>query len=256
METADRRQELRDEFVRVRGFWSDALQGLLDLDPGFFAAYLDMAAVPWRGGALEPKVKELIHVAVDGAATHLYEPGFRQHVRLAIEHGATKEELLEVLQLTSTLGIHACTVGVPLLQEELAARGAAEAAPLSERQEAIKADFTAKRGYWHPFWDDLLALDADFFEAYTAFSSHPWTSGVLEPKVKELIYTAFDASATHLYVPGLRQHIANALGYGATAAEIMEVFEIAVTIGIHTCAMGVPILLEELARADGGGAGD
>ena len=51
--------------------------------------------------------------------------------------------------------------------------------------------------------------------------------------MKELIYTAFDASATHMYVPGLRQHIENALGYGATPAEVMEVFELASTIGIH-----------------------
>ena len=117
-----------------------------------------------------------------------------------------------MLQLTSTLGIHACTVGVPLLQEEL---GGGRAGPSrrrsTERQERLKADFEEKRGYWHPFWDDLLELDPDFFEAYTEFSSYPWTNGVLEPKVKELIYTAFDASATHLYVPGLRQHIKNAL---------------------------------------------
>ena len=73
---------------------------------------------------------------------------------------------------------------------------------------------------------------------------------MLEPKVKELIYTAFDASATHLYVPGLRQHVKNALAYGATAEEIMEVFEIASVIGIHTCTMGVPILIDELERAE------
>ena len=102
-------------------------------------------------------------------------------------------------------------------------------------------------------WSSIPA----FFEAYTEFSSIPWTQGVLEPKVKELIYTAFDASATHLYVPGLRQHIRNALALGATTDEVMEVFEIASVIGIHTCTMGVPILIEELERhADRASAGD
>ena len=86
--------------------------------------------------------------------------------------------------------------------------------PLDERRAALKADFEAKRGYWHEFWDGLLELDPDFFEAYVEFSSYPWTNGVLEPKIKELIYTAFDASATHMYVPGLRQHIENALATG------------------------------------------
>jgi alkylhydroperoxidase/carboxymuconolactone decarboxylase family protein YurZ len=78
----------------------------------------------------------------------------------------------------------------------------------------------------------------------------PWTSGVLEPKVKELIYTAFDVSATHLYTPGLRLHIKNAIGYGATREEILEVIELASVIGIHSCTVGVPILVEELAAAE------
>ena len=103
-----------------------------------------------------------------------------------------------------------------------------------------------KRGYWNPFWDEMLALDPEFFDAYTVFSSVPWVSGTLSPKMKEFIYTAFDVAATHLYVSGLRQHIRNALGYGATREELMEVFQIASTLGIHACSVGVPILLDEL----------
>ncbi len=222
---------------------TDRWQTLRDADPAFFAAFAELAAVPRRSSALEPKVKELVCLAVDAAATHMYEPGIREHARSAIELGASKEELLEVLQLTSTLGIHATTVGVPVLLEALGDR---EPAPLDERRAALKADFEAKRGYWHGFWDGLLELDPDFFEAYVEFSSQPWTNGVLEPKVKELIYTAFDASATHMYIPGLRQHIENALAYGATPAEVMEVFELASTIGIHGYLAALPIVLEEL----------
>ena len=117
-----------------------------------------------------------------------------------------------MLELTSTLGIHACNTGVPILMEELEAAGQLPSRELSERQLAIKADFERNRGYWNSFWDDVLVLDPDFFEAYTQFSSVPWKSGPLEPKVKELIYTAFDVAATHMFAPGLRQHIRNALG--------------------------------------------
>ena len=84
-------------------------------------------------------------------------------------------------------------------------------------------------------------------KSYTHFSSVPWISGTLSPKVKELIYTAFDVSATHLYVSGLRQHIRNAIEYGATREEVLEVIELASVIGIHSCTVGVPILVEELA---------
>lgn len=79
--------------------------------------------MPWQKGPLEPKMKELIYIAIDAATTHLYEPGLRQHMRNALKYGATKEEIMEVLELVSVLGIHACTLGVPVLLEELAAAG-------------------------------------------------------------------------------------------------------------------------------------
>jgi alkylhydroperoxidase/carboxymuconolactone decarboxylase family protein YurZ len=69
---------------------------------------------------------------------------------------------------------------------------------------------------------------------------------VLEPKVKEMVYTAFDAAATHLYVPGLKQHLRNAVRLGATAEELIEVLEIVSVIGIHAAATAVPILADEL----------
>jgi len=120
---------------------------------------------------------------------------------------------------------------------------------LSEQARDLKAKFIAERGYWNPFWDGLLSLSPDFFEAYLNFSSVPWTTGVLEPKFKELIYVAIDASTTHLYEPGLRQHIRNAIKYGATKEEVMEVLQLTSVLGIHTCTLGVPVLLEEFAAA-------
>jgi alkylhydroperoxidase/carboxymuconolactone decarboxylase family protein YurZ len=249
---SERQRELRERFIDARGFWSELWDGLLTLDEVFFEAYLEFSSVPWRSGPLDPKTKELIYIAVDAAATHLYEPGIRQHIRQALGHGATADEIMEVLELTATLGIHACNIGVPILVDELRAAGQEVSMEFDERQLEIKADFEAKRGYWNAFWDEMLALDPDFFASYTRFSSVPWVSGTLEPKVKEFIYTAFDVAATHLYVKGLRQHIRNALDYGATREEVMEVIELASVIGIHSCTVGVPILLEELAAGGGG----
>ncbi len=245
----ERQKQLREEFIDSRGYWNPIFEGVLELDSDFFEAYLGFSGVPWRSGALEPKVKELVSIAVDVAATHMFIPGIREHMRQALHHGASGAEIMEVIELTSTLGIHASTVGVPILVEELAAAGHTLDRSLSARQEQIKADFEAKRGYWNEFWDDMLVLDAEFFAAYTQFSSVPWASGTLEPKLKELIYTAFDVAATHLYTPGLRQHIRNAIGYGATREEVMEVIELASELGMHACEVGVPILLEELAEA-------
>lgn len=124
---------------------------------------------------------------------------------------------------------------------------------LNERQKQLKAKFIEERGYWRDeLWEPILKIDPDFFEAYLNFSAAPWKNGVLPPKIKELIYIAIDASTTHLYEPGLGQHIRNALKYGATKEEIMEVFELTSVLGIHTITMGVPVLMKELKLIDSG----
>jgi alkylhydroperoxidase/carboxymuconolactone decarboxylase family protein YurZ len=252
MELTARQQEIKDEFIRVRGTWSDTWEGVLRLDPEFLRAYLNFSAVPWRSGVLDPKVKEFIYIAIDANATHMYLPGVRQHIRAALALGATPQEIMEVLELSATLGIHAMNIGVPVLVEVLEEKGLRDGpAPLDERQEQLKAGFTKTRGYWHAFWDEMLELDPEIFEAYTEFSSVPWRSGTLEPKVKEFIYIAFDAAATHLYVKGLKLHIENAIGYGATPQEILEVMEIASVLGIHGVMAAAPILLEEMENAEG-----
>ncbi len=118
------------------------------------------------------------------------------------------------------------------------------------RQLELKERFIEARGYWHEHWDNLLGIDPDYFEAYLMFSSVPWRNGPLEPKMKELIYVALNASATHLFPPGIRAHMRNALGLGATKEEILEVFQIVSIVGVHTMSVGVPILIEEVAAVE------
>jgi len=171
---------------------------LLDLDPPFFSASVALAAVPRQKSHLSHKDQALISLAVDSAATHLYTLGIRAHVTSALKEGATLHEVLEVIELSSTLGIHACNIGVPLLVEVLREEGLFQEdvkRPFDSAQERLKAEFTAKRGYWHVFWEDFLRLDPEFFAAYLEFSSVPWTKevegnstggrGVLSPKVSE-----------------------------------------------------------------------
>ena len=51
-----------------------------------------------------------------------------------------------------------------------------------------------------------------------------------------------------MYEPGLRVHIQNALRYGATVAEILEVYQIVAALGVHTVTVGVPILMDALGE--------
>jgi alkylhydroperoxidase/carboxymuconolactone decarboxylase family protein YurZ len=243
-------QAIKDEFMRVHGAWSPAWASMLRLDAGFVAAYLQFSRVPQRHNHLGDKVRAFIALAADACATQLYAPGVAHHLQRALSFGATREELMEVLELVSTIGIHTSNVGVPVLLEVLEEEGLRTGpVPLDDRRRALKAAFEKNRGYWHPSWEGLLELDPDLFEAYVEFSSVPWKTGVLSPKVKELMYCAVDASSTHLYVPGLKLHMRNALRYGATAEEIMEMLEIVSTTGIHGAELGAPLLEAALQRA-------
>jgi alkylhydroperoxidase/carboxymuconolactone decarboxylase family protein YurZ len=250
MNLSARQEEIKSEFIAVRGTWSDAWQATLQLDAEFLKTYLELSAVPWRKNHLDAKTKELIYIAIDANATHLYLPGVTQHVKAALSQGATPQEIMEVLELCATLGIHAMNIGVPILAEVLAEKGLRNGpTPLNEYQEKVKAQFVEARGYWHEFWDEMLELDPELFAAYTDFSSVPWKTGPLPPYVKELIYIAFDTAATHLYVKGLRQHIVNALDLGATSQQILEVMEIASVLGIHAVTSAAPILSEAISEA-------
>ena len=97
----------------------------------------------------------MIYIAIDASTTHLYEPGLRQHIQNALRHGASKEEIMEVYELTSVLGIHTCTLGVPVLLEELGRCGATPGG-LEQAPGALRQDFVERRGYWNEFWDGLL----------------------------------------------------------------------------------------------------
>jgi alkylhydroperoxidase/carboxymuconolactone decarboxylase family protein YurZ len=117
---------LTDQYI-AEGEWNPLWDAVRGLDPEFVEAYLAFRSVPHRKGPLPPKFKELVLVAINVATTHLYAPGARRHMRNALKHGATAEELLEVIQLTTVMGIHSVNMAVPMLVEELEAAKAAKA---------------------------------------------------------------------------------------------------------------------------------
>ncbi|MGH3350476.1 MAG: carboxymuconolactone decarboxylase family protein [Nocardioides sp.] len=109
-------------------------------------------------------------------------------------------------------------------------------------------------GQWNGLWDGLAELDPEWTEKYLGLATQSWRNGVLSPKVVELLCIAVDAACTHMYAPGVRRHIRAALELGVTGEEILEVLKLATVVGIHSCNVGVPILVEELASHRDGSA--
>ncbi|KAJ0413671.1 carboxymuconolactone decarboxylase [Aspergillus carlsbadensis] len=115
------RRRIKDEFVNCRGFWTDTWNPLLELDPHFFESYTNFSALASQGQTLEPKYREIIICAFDAATTHLYGRGTRIHMRNALQLGATPEELMEMLEIASLIGIDGVTAAAGQLMVEMSA---------------------------------------------------------------------------------------------------------------------------------------
>ncbi|MBA8961571.1 alkylhydroperoxidase/carboxymuconolactone decarboxylase family protein YurZ [Rhodococcus percolatus] len=213
------------------GEWNDTLDAEYHDSPEVFDRFGAMVDVPRSRGALTPIEQALIGVAVVGNAASTNWPRLRAYVRAALDLGASRAEVRDVLQLVSIMSIHALSIGAPAVAEVLSEWGIRPPSGLSDRQRNLRADFEQKRGYWHKSWADVLALDPDMFEAYMNFSIVGAQFGSLPVKLRELIYIAISCVVTHLYVPGVQIHTRAALDAGASVEEILSAIAIATFTG-------------------------
>ena len=228
------------------GPWEAAIEQLRAWDPSWAKACVRMTTNPWRSGILPRRLVELVGVALNAACTNLKPEGTRRHIRAALHAGATRDEILFVLKCASVMSIHSCSLGAPILLEEANAMGLEPpAAPVAETP---ACDSMKAIGQWNAAWDPFYALDPVWTDEFMSTGAGIYASGVLPAKEIELLSIAFDASYTHMYAPGTRRHIRNALRAGATMTEIMEVLKLCVVQGVQACNLGVPILADELSR--------
>ena len=245
------RAELKAEIIKKRGYWHPFHEGLLQWDPAYLRAYLNFHDAPWKSGHLELKVREFIYIAVDGAVSHLYDTGLRKHMVGALKAGASKEELLQVIQITTAIAHNTHELAMPMLVAELKKTRPGieeEIANLNAEEKRKKDDFIAATGYWPECGDAMLKFAPSFVEGFLGYRERAWNSGPLEAKIKEFISLAVCASPSLLYKDGVRFHIGRALKYGATPEEISDVLQLASAIAIHTCTHSVPALIDALAE--------
>ncbi|KIW17961.1 hypothetical protein PV08_05156 [Exophiala spinifera] len=114
-EQQELKEIIKSRFIATRGFWPETFKPLLDLDPEFFEQYTDFSSFSPRSKVLEPKYRELIITAIDAATTHLYSRGTKIHMRNALKMGITPAEVLEMLEITSLMGIDGVVNSAPLL---------------------------------------------------------------------------------------------------------------------------------------------
>jgi alkylhydroperoxidase/carboxymuconolactone decarboxylase family protein YurZ len=110
-------EKIKENFLEVRGFWNSEREPLARLIPQYFKALTKLGIESWQRGSLTRKERELICVGIDCSVTHTYAPGLRIHMRNAIACGATREEILEVLQLAALLGVETFVTGANALYD-------------------------------------------------------------------------------------------------------------------------------------------
>jgi alkylhydroperoxidase/carboxymuconolactone decarboxylase family protein YurZ len=222
-----------------------SLDKLKEWDPKGAELLLRVVTSPWTSGVLPRKEVELISLALNCACTNLDEAGTRRHIRAALDAGATRDEILLVLKCGFGLAVHSCSLGAPILLEEMKAEGVTSAG--GPKPETPACDAMRAMGQWNTAWDPFYELSPAWTDQFFAFGASIYKSGVFTPRFMELISIAFDASITHMYAPGVRRHIKGSLQAGATPEEIMAVLQLCVSMGVQACARGVPILAEELS---------
>jgi alkylhydroperoxidase/carboxymuconolactone decarboxylase family protein YurZ len=231
------------------GPWDEAARALLEgWDPKWAAGINAVVTSPWQSGVLPLRLVELISLAIAVACTNLDAEGTRRHVARVLAAGASRDEIVFVLKCATVMAIHSASVAAPILLEEAAAAGLSPkgasgvATPACDQMKAM--------GQWNSAWDPFFTLDPAWTDAFMVTGAGIYASGVLPAKEVELLSIAFDASFTHLYVPGIRRHIRAAIAVGASMEEIFEVLKLCVAQGVAAINLGAPILAEALNGQD------
>src|SRR5271169_5034673 len=134
--------------------WGSSLDKLKEWDPKGAELLLRVGTNPWTSGILPRKEVELIYLALNCSCTSLDEEGTRRQLRRALDAGATRDEVLVVLKCSVGLAVHSCSLGAPILLEEMKAAGAKAAS--GPKPETPACDAMRSIGQWNAAWDPFF----------------------------------------------------------------------------------------------------
>jgi len=242
-------ETLPDAADRLASNFLDATRArqVRDKGEGFYDAVDGFWNAVYNSPHLTLRMKELVMLALHASSSSLNADAIARQVRRALAAGASETDVADVLVTIIPLANHPLYIGIPVLMEELSKAGLeaeTEMPPMSGAALAIKENFVSSRGYWTPMRDTIASWMPEYFGSFINACMSPWRDGSLTPAERELMYIAIDCSITHTYEPGMRMHIQNALRYGATRDQIMEVFQLAGLLGTEGYILGLKEMTE------------
>jgi alkylhydroperoxidase/carboxymuconolactone decarboxylase family protein YurZ len=223
-----------------------ALAELRHLDPEFLAASEEIFGHPYRRNVLRPRDQALIVLAAESAIPQAGRDRLAAALEQSVRAGATRDEVMCILEISCGLGIHAVSVGLPILLDEMAAAGIAlppETPRHSELKRYIENEGPRPRPL-NSVYAAILRMDPGYFEERIHFIDLPWErENVLSHKMKHLASIAIDAISPQHYVDGLRKHVNQALRENyVTPEEVLEVLQLVSVTGLRTLDVALPLV--------------
>ncbi len=160
--------------------WGTSLDKLKEWDPEGLELLLRVGTSPWTSGVLPRKEVELISLALHSACTNLDEAGTRRHIRGALDAGATRDEIVQVLKCGFGLAVHSCSLGAPILLEEMKAAGVKAAD--RPKPQTPACDTMKAIGQWNTAWDPFYELSPLWTDEFFALGANIYKSGIFTPR--------------------------------------------------------------------------
>lgn len=213
-----------------------------------FADVVDrLLARPYQSGALTAKVASLVCLAAESVIPEARPDRMRTVIVAAREAGASADEVLNVLEISCSLGLHSVSVGLPILLEEMDRAGL----PLPEagpRHAELREFFEVRRVRTRKLeglYASILQMDEEYFDARLRMIDLPWERrDILDDEIKHLVSIAIDVVCPNLFESGIRLHVRQSLEIGVAPEAIWAVIQLASATSMRTLDVALPLFDE------------
>lgn len=227
-------QAVKDYFISERGYWRDWTEHLLLTNPLFLKRYAFYAGHPARSGPLTARQIELIYIALDASATHLFPSGLNTHISLAKQAGASQEDIIDVFQLLATQGIGHVFSALDLLKQCYKELPHSDY-PLDLEQKITECHFVPT-----PWLKNLASIDAIYTEALIdLLNSVPTTNMGLTLIDRLLIEIALHACFTSYNPHMLKHYLYMARKNNIDYQHALQAIQLGAHLSIHGTALGI-----------------
>jgi len=239
-------EQIKAQFIAERGYWRPWTEAILRHHPQFLSDYAAYAGYPARHGPLSPRMIELIYIALDSSATHLFPTGLRTHLEFARQLGVSAADVFDVLHIVTGQGLSHVYDAVGILADEI---GMDNAQAMSDTQRSrVQRHFSEVPA----FMEQIAQLDPGYLDVLLDFleqsdSSAAPARGGLAPTERILIEIALAACFTGFNETMLRIRIRSALKMGISHALLLQAIQLTAHLSVHGMALGANTFEDSIA---------